>query len=110
MGQHILALVNNDIRLIVYRMLHKELYSKVQIQFGSHFVVWWDDIKCCYNLRYGWDLCARQLHNPLFHANNYFVHMFWVSRTTNPTHGVVMHDLPKRYQYSSGTKYSDYIK
>jgi hypothetical protein len=108
MGRHILALVGNDLRLLIYRCVHNDVYSHVRAEFELSFVAYWSNKESYYMFNeacYG--PCRRDLIGEAFVDNNYG--MIWgVSHTTS------FHDrdygLPTNYQYSNGSTYSSTCK
>ncbi len=45
---HILEELCNDIKLIVYKMVHRAVYTDVQSQFYLNYRIYWNDTNQCY--------------------------------------------------------------
>ncbi len=98
MAQHIMTLVGNDLRTMIYRMLHDDVYCVVKRQYNSVYVSQWEEETHQFN---GSDCAAlwRDLSNigPVFTEMDSIYLIFGTfSKSRRP------YKLPYNYQYSNG--------
>ncbi len=43
-----MELLSNDLKLIVYKSLHSDMYRLVRYEFVDKHVRYWNDLRCCY--------------------------------------------------------------
>lgn len=68
-----MELLSNDLKLIVYRLLHNDAYLQVQHEFISNYVDHWSELCNCYKYHDGYKINGRNVRLPLVPKGNRYV-------------------------------------
>ncbi len=100
MGNDVLSCLNNDVKMIVYKIVFYDAYKRVKEDFNEHFVRIWDDVKLWYCRGYrpialwrSWNKNERKMQS------NYIYDDIWIAARGKCTPRHEHMKLHKDYYY-----------